>query len=146
MRPSVIWPQRGTASILAQGYFSVPACCNHCNPGQSGGVNLMLTASLEENLHNGNTVLQHVMRLSCRMWLLARDLKNGLLPSTTGMDEEEIEGHCSGCCSVEKIHWIRPWFGRQPILAKSNWWGEWKRGEEVEKEWEGVWCRVRRWE
>lgn len=30
VRPSVIWPHRGLARMLAEGYFSIRACCNHC--------------------------------------------------------------------------------------------------------------------
>lgn len=59
VRPSVIWPQTGPASVRAEGRFSIPVCCNHC-ASQLKGVNLMYPASLEGNV--SNVLLQHVMK------------------------------------------------------------------------------------
>ena len=59
VRPSVIWPQTGPASVLAEGCFSIPVCCYHCT-SQLKGVNLMYPASLEGNV--SNVLLQHVMK------------------------------------------------------------------------------------
>lgn len=100
-------------------------------PGQSEGVNPVLTVSLEGTLSNAS--LRQVTRLSCSVWPLALDLSVGHWPSTAGPDEDS-KGDYSGCRLSKYIHGIRPWFGQRASIAKSKWGGG--RGE-ARKEYDG---------